>query len=378
MKNSSHLWAKTLLAGTLLFAGLPLVNAPQSAQAATAQSVMYSSSDVVNQLYRALMNRDAETTFVYSGTTAGLKAMLQDAFEQALEKDPYTQYVLDSYGLSWRQNAYSAKVTVTMSYRETAAQTAYVQNQVKQTLANIVTTDMNDHQKVKAIHDWVVRNVKYDETYTRYTAYEALHDGTAVCQGYALLTYELLKEAGIQNLIVEGTAGGELHAWNLVNLDGTWYHLDTTWDDPVPDQGDEVDTTYYLLTDAQMKKDHNWTKTYPAANTTYASTLNALISTGGTQSSIYQQLARSLDYATIGNTTADSNNVVISGAAIKSQVQSARTNGKTMLVFRYNGNLTSLKSDLRSLSSLGVRSISYTVQSMNSSNNDLKVTLYWQ
>jgi transglutaminase-like putative cysteine protease len=378
MKNSSHLWAKTLLAGTLLFAGLPLVNAPQSAQAATAQSVMYSSSDVVNQLYQALMNRDAQTTFVYSGTTTGLKAMLQDAFEQALEKDPYTQYVLDSYGLSWRQNAYSAKVTVTMNYRETAAQTAYVQNQVKQILSNIVTTDMNDHQKVKAIHDWVVRNVKYDETYTRYTAYEALHDGTAVCQGYALLTYELLKEAGIQNLIVEGTAGGELHAWNLVNLDGIWYHLDTTWDDPVPDQGDVVDTDYYLLTDAQMKKDHNWTKTYPAANTTYASTLDKLISTGGAQSSVYQQLARSLDYATIGNTTADANSVAISGAAIKSQVQSARTNGKTMLVFRYNGNLTSLKSDLRSLSSLGVRSISYTVQSMNSSNNDLKVTLYWQ
>ncbi len=378
MKNSSHLWAKTLLAGTLLFAGLPLVNAPQSAQAATAQSVMYSSSDVVDQLYRALMNRDAETTFVYNGTTSGLKAMLQDAFEQALEKDPYTQYVLDSYGLSWRQNAYSAKVTVTMNYRETAAQTAYVQSQVKQILSNIVTTGMNDHQKVKAIHDWVVRNVKYDETYTRYTAYEALHDGTAVCQGYALLTYELLKEAGIQNLIVEGTAGGELHAWNLVNLDGTWYHLDTTWDDPVPDQGDGVDTTYYLLTDAQMKKDHNWTKTYPAANTTYQSTLDKLISTGGTQSSVYQQLARALDYATIGNGTTDTSTAYVSGAALKSQVQSARTNGKTMLVFRYNGNLNSLKSDLRSLSSIGVRSISYTVQAMNSTNNDLKVTLYWQ
>ncbi len=378
MKNSSHLWAKTLLAGTLLFAGLPLVNAPQSAQAATAQSVMYSSSDVVDQLYRALMNRDAETTFVYNGTTSGLKAMLQDAFEQALEKDPYTQYVLDSYGLSWRQNAYSAKVTVTMNYRETAAQTAYVQSQAKQILSNIVTTGMNDHQKVKAIHDWVVRNVKYDETYTRYTAYEALHDGTAVCQGYALLTYELLKEAGIQNLIVEGTAGGELHAWNLVNLDGTWYHLDTTWDDPVPDQGDGVDTTYYLLTDAQMKKDHNWTKTYPAANTTYQSTLDKLISTGGTQSSVYQQLARALDYATIGNGTADTSTAYVSGAALKSQVQSARTNGKTMLVFRYNGNLNSLKSDLRSLSSIGVRSISYTVQAMNSTNNDLKVTLYWQ
>ncbi len=374
MKNSSHLWAKTLLAGTLLFAGLPLVHAPHAAQAATAQTVMYSSSDVVDQLYRSLMNRDAQTTFVYNGTTAGLKAMLQDAFEQALEKDPYTQYVLDSYGLSWRQNAYSAKVTVTMNYRETVAQTGYVQSQVKQILSNIITSSMNDHEKVKAIHDWVVRNVKYDETYTRYTAYEALHDGTAVCQGYALLTYELLKEAGIQNLIVEGTAGGELHAWNLVNLNGTWYHLDTTWDDPVPDQGDVVDTKYYMLTDAQMKKDHNWTKTYPAANTTYESTLDKLIGAGGTQLSVYQQLAHSLDYASGGDSAV---NMITSGEALKSKVQSARNVGKSSLVFRYGGNVTSLKSDLRALSSAGIRSISYTVQSMNSSNNDLKVTLYW-
>ncbi|MEI0738920.1 hypothetical protein VQ056_23700 [Paenibacillus sp. JTLBN-2024] len=51
-----------------------------------------------------------------------------------------------------------------------------------------------------------------------------------------------------------------MHAWNLVLLDGKWYHLDTTWDDPAPDRKGEIGFGYYLRTDAQMKKDHAWTK----------------------------------------------------------------------------------------------------------------------
>lgn len=52
----------------------------------------------------------------------------------------------------------------------------------------------------------MVLNLKYDTTYTKYTAYEGLKSGSAVCQGYSLLTYKLLKGAGIANKIVEGTA----------------------------------------------------------------------------------------------------------------------------------------------------------------------------
>ena len=84
--------------------------------------------------------------------------------------------------------------------------------------------------------------------------------------GLFLLTHKLLKGAGIQNKIVEGTAyasdnpQGQLHAWNLVLLDGKWYHLDTTWNDPVPDRDNEVSYTYYLRTDEQMGRDHTWVK----------------------------------------------------------------------------------------------------------------------
>jgi transglutaminase-like putative cysteine protease len=373
MNRSSQLWVKTLLAGTLVFSAVPAISfSGNTAYAATSQITVNSTTDIVDQLYKGLMNRSAQVTFTYKGSTAKLKSMLQDSFETALEKDPYTMYILDSYGLTWRSNAYSALVTVDMKYRETVTQTKYVNEKVVQTVAQIITPGMNDHQKVKAIHDWVVQHLKYDETYTRYTAYEALYDGTAVCQGYALLSYALLKQAGVENKIVEGTAGGELHAWNLVNIDGNWYHMDTTWDDPLPDQGDGVDTNYYLRTDAQMKQDHNWTKTYPAATVAYKDTLNTLIASGGDTSGFYKQLEQNLNYA-VDNSPAAVNSAV----DLKEQVKNAKASGQSSLVFRYNGNITSLKSDLSRLSAVGIKSISYTVQSLGSSN-DLKVNLSWK
>ncbi|MEI0738921.1 transglutaminase domain-containing protein [Paenibacillus sp. JTLBN-2024] len=65
---------------------------------------------------------------------------------------------------------------------------------------------MNDHEKIKAIHDWIVLHLKYDETLQKYTAYDGLSSGSTVCQGYSLLAYKMLKDAGITNRIVEGTA----------------------------------------------------------------------------------------------------------------------------------------------------------------------------
>ena len=84
----------------------------------------------------------------------------------------------------------------------------------------------------------------------------------------------MLNQAGIQTKIIEGTAGGQAHAWNLVNLDGAWYHFDATWDDPLPDVIGRVTYNYYNLTDAQIKSNHSWIKTYPLATTDFSNTLS--------------------------------------------------------------------------------------------------------
>lgn len=89
----------------------------------------------------------------------------------------------------------------------------------------------------------------------------------------------MLLEVGIENKIIEGVAGSSLHAWNLVKLDGKWYHLDTTWDDPLPDVPGRITYEHYNLTDDQIKTVHTWTKSYPAAVTSFEATLADKITT---------------------------------------------------------------------------------------------------
>ena len=60
-----------------------------------------------------------------------------------------------------------------------------------------------------------------------------------------------LNKLGIKNYKISS----EQHIWNYVYLDGRWYHLDLTWDDPVLSSGEEVlSDTYFLITTEELKK----------------------------------------------------------------------------------------------------------------------------
>ena len=100
------------------------------------------------------------------------------------------------------------------------------------------TEQSDDYTKIKTIYDYICANVTYDyanlenDAYTlKYTAYAALNNGTAVCQGYATLLYRMLLRAGVDCRVITGVDdNNEPHAWNIVALDGIYYNLDSTWD----------------------------------------------------------------------------------------------------------------------------------------------------
>ena len=94
----------------------------------------------------------------------------------------------------------------------------------------------NDIQKAKLVHDYLSKTVKYN--YTDYlankvtdedaSAYGALVKHTAVCGGFASAYSLLMNTLGVPTI----TLCGKNHAWNMVNLNGKWYHVDVTWDNP--------------------------------------------------------------------------------------------------------------------------------------------------
>ncbi len=131
-------------------------------------------------------------------------------------------------------------------------------------LDEYITDDMSDYDKELAIHDYIVKNCVYGYTdYSKeyaYRAYGALVQNKAVCNGYAEAMALLLGCAGVKNGIMTGYADGDLHAWNRVLIDGKWYQVDATWDDPIPDRGSFVGHMYFNVTDDIMDDSHSWDK----------------------------------------------------------------------------------------------------------------------
>lgn len=238
---------------------------PTQALAATSMD----NSTLSKTLATHLLNQDQSFSLTIANKTQ--LNQLDSLIKAAIKINDYTHYIIGGYRYSAKETKSSGiNATFTITYLENKTQTAYVTTQVKQILKEIIKPTMDDFQKERAIHDYIVSNIAYDTNLMNYSAYAALTKGKTVCQGFALLTYRMLDEVGITNRIVEGYAGGISHAWNLVQIEGNWYQLDTTWDDPVPFEKGRIIDTYFNLTDAELGKDHSWIRSnYPTATTIY-------------------------------------------------------------------------------------------------------------
>ncbi|NRF94797.1 S-layer homology domain-containing protein [Paenibacillus frigoriresistens] len=256
-----------------------------------------------------------------------------------LADNDYLHYIY--HGMNYEYDGV-ATVTFKVSYLESKSQTDYVSEQATTIVASITHAGMNDFEKEKAVHDYVISHLAYDKSLVEHTAYGGLTKGTTVCQGYALLTYRLLTEAGISNKIVEGHAGGQLHTWNLVKLDGNWYHLDTTWDDPVPDVKGRLMYHYFNLTDAQMKRDHTWTGTYPTASQDFIQALGQEVQSGAMDAAASQALLSSTG---LSGETAE--NTADSISAVQALLQGGISARQSQITFRYKSSLGSAQSVMK-------------------------------
>lgn len=142
---------------------------------------------------------------------------------------------------------------------------------VKEILSEL-RAGMTDFQREVVIHDAIIENCDYldDASAGIRSAYGALVEGKAVCEGYARAFQYLLHQADIPSMLVFGQAGGVNHAWNMVRIDGQWYHADITWDDPTDENGrpgDQLHYNYCNVSWQQLKADHTLgTDYYPGVN----------------------------------------------------------------------------------------------------------------
>lgn len=130
--------------------------------------------------------------------------------------------------------------------------------------------------KILAAHDYLVENVTYDSSLDyMYDAYTTMLGHKATCSGYAEAFKTFMDMLEVENMTITGKAGDGDHMWNLVKLDGDWYHVDVTWDDPIGNKTSSIYHTYFNVDDEAIATDHTWEKdNFPAATGTKYSYTN--------------------------------------------------------------------------------------------------------
>ncbi|MDE7137997.1 MAG: leucine-rich repeat protein, partial [Ruminococcus sp.] len=126
----------------------------------------------------------------------------------------------------------------------------YIQAETDKFIDEYIDSSMNDMQKIKAVHDWVCNNVRYDYETTRqpknHNDASVFMNDASVCEGYGRCYNILLNAVGIETYYVIS----ENHAWNVIKLGSHYFHSDTTWDDG---NEEEISYDWFLKSDAEMK-----------------------------------------------------------------------------------------------------------------------------
>ena len=187
------------------------------------------------------------------------------------DKDGKLRFVVEAINKNGQAFTFDSGLILVHTYQNGTRRIvtdAMLKDRVKE-LAQVCREEAQDaFSQAKWLHDHLARTAFYDHGYTLYDPHGVMLLGTGVCQSFALAYQLLLNEMGIPNKYVTGIGRGgssmDWHAWNLVQIDSQWYHVDVTWDD----QGGHL---YFLKSDDYMKKTHSWAyELFPPAPDSYS------------------------------------------------------------------------------------------------------------
>ena len=181
-----------------------------------------------------------------------------------------------SYSYVAEPNGQKDMRSISIDYSRTSSEISQgnFDSTVKSVLAQ-AQSQIGDYAKLQYVHDWIVNNTVYLK---EDTDYESEADGPviygkAICEGYSKAFMYFAQSMGYECICVVGGASGIDHMWNMVKLEGQWYHVDVTWDDPVMSDGSHaLKYNYFLISDARIKLDHSINTPFkiPSAPQNYA------------------------------------------------------------------------------------------------------------
>lgn len=165
-----------------------------------------------------------------------------------LNRNPGYFYLESGYWCYF-EDGYVSSVRFNYKYGKTTAQTMLSDyNAAIGEILKDVNPSWSDLEKALYFNDYLASNCEYDTTYSKYSAYDALVDNKAVCQGYSLAYVELLSRVGIPCKVVSSDSLD--HAWNVVYINNHYYYVDVTWNDPLGNYGGRAGHKFFLKSEA--------------------------------------------------------------------------------------------------------------------------------
>jgi len=202
----------------------------------TSNSEKKSSSSLYDIILDGLRNVKAEINFEELDISF-TKDDLNKVFTRVLNTNPELFYVKSVYTYySDGEKILRVVPQYTATGDALEAQRREYEKYISEILVK-VNSEWSDLEKVLFIHDYIVKNFRYDPDFTTFTentvydAYRFLKTKVGVCQAYTLLAIELFNRLDINSGSVASVPMN--HVWNCVEINGKWYHLDITWDDAV-------------------------------------------------------------------------------------------------------------------------------------------------
>lgn len=194
--------------------------------------------------------------------------VVEKVFKCVLNDHPEFYYVEGYTYTTYSQNDVLSKMEFSGTYTKTKEECETIDKQIAQYVKRCfigINTTMSDYEKVKYIYEYIINNTEYSlAAGDSQNICSVFLNGESVCMGYAKAMQYLLLEQDILCTIVNGTAQeGEVHAWNLLLLDGQYYHLDVTWgDDSYTISNDEstsvgmTNYSFFCVTTEDILKTH--------------------------------------------------------------------------------------------------------------------------
>lgn len=167
-------------------------------------------------------------------------------FSCVIKDDPYLFFVDGNLRYSYKTNGCVLSIIpqYTMTGEEYESAAAYCWNKVR-AMAALADHYVSESEKALFLHDFICENFAYDSTLENNDIYNFLLTGKGTCEAYMLLYTAVLRECGIK---AHFAASDSLsHIWNIVRIDGEWYHVDLTWDDSA--SAESVSRRHFLLSD---------------------------------------------------------------------------------------------------------------------------------